>query len=81
MKTPMRLHPCGHTFCNSCTPMKGKCPTCQVKIVEAQKDLVGEGLINEMTVRCLNDGCPYKGTYDQYKKFHQTKCVLGRGFD
>jgi hypothetical protein len=46
MKEPRRLHPCGHTFCLACTPSKGKCPTCEKKVIITQKDLVGEGLLN-----------------------------------
>lgn len=81
MRNPIRLHPCAHTLCSLCAPSKGKCPQCEGKIVAAQKDLVGEGLVNEMTVRCLNEGCPYKGTYEEYKKYHQNQCTLAKGFD
>ena len=81
MKNPQRIHPCGHTFCSICVPLKGKCLTCEKKITVVQKDLVGEGLINEMQVRCLNQGCPYKGTFEEYKKYHQKQCKLDNGLE
>lgn len=63
MKDPMRVHPCGHTFCNKCAPSKGNCPSCSHKVKIVQRDLVGQGLVNEFEVRCLNEGCPFKGTF------------------
>lgn len=32
-----------------------------------------------MIVKCLNEGCPYKGSYEEYKKFHQKSCKLQKG--
>ena len=64
MRNPMRLHPCAHTLCQGCIPKKGKCPVCNANFRVSQKDLIGEAMINEMTVRCLNNDCPFKGTYD-----------------
>ena len=77
----MRLHPCGHTFCDNCAPKKGKCPQCKYKIAEVQRDLVGQGLVNEMFVKCKNGDCAYKGTYEDFKKYHQGKCKLQEGLD
>jgi hypothetical protein len=34
-----------------------------------------------MAVRCLNSGCPFKGSYEEYKKFHQSQCKLNKGLD
>jgi hypothetical protein len=40
MKNPMRIHACGHTFCDKCAPSKGKCPSCNTKIKDVySKDL------------------------------------------
>jgi hypothetical protein len=33
------------------------------KIVNKQKDLLASKLVGELAVRCLNSGCPWKGTY------------------
>ena len=81
MKSPLRLHPCAHTFCKKCSPSNRKCPQCMSKVTVIQKDLTGEGLVNELTVRCLNDGCPYRGSFEEYKKFHQNSCTLKTGLD
>lgn len=81
MSTPTRLHPCAHTFCLKCAPKAGKCPSCHKNIVEAQTDLIGLSLVNEMTVRCLNDGCPFKASFEEYKKFHQNSCKLEKGLE
>jgi hypothetical protein len=34
-----------------------------------------------MTVRCLNPGCPFKGSFEEYNKFHQASCKLKDGLD
>ena len=44
-----------------------------------QKDLIGEGLVDELVVRCLNDGCPFRGTFEDYKKYHKDSCNLKVG--
>lgn len=81
MKDPMRLHPCGHTFCNKCAPEKGNCLECKKKVKAVQRDLVGQSLVNEFEVRCLNEGCPFKGTFEDYKKYHSGTCKLKVGLD
>jgi hypothetical protein len=43
--------------------------------------LIGIALINEMIVRCLNDGCPYRGTFEEYKNYHGKDCKLKQGLD
>jgi hypothetical protein len=79
MKSPLRLHPCAHTFCEKCSPVKGNCPLCNLKVRVVQKDLIGEGLVDELVVRCLNDGCPFRGTFEDYKKYHKDSCNLKVG--
>lgn len=81
MKNPLRLHPCAHTFCQKCSPTSGKCPKCSTRIGVVQKDLIGEGLVNELMVRCLNEGCPYKDTFEDYKKYHLGSCKLKVGLE
>jgi DNA-directed RNA polymerase subunit N (RpoN/RPB10) len=81
MKNPFRLHPCAHTFCQKCLPTVKKCPKCQGKVTSIQKDLTGLALVNEMPVRCLNEGCPYSDNFDNYKRSHMKNCRLKSGLD
>lgn len=76
----MRLHPCGHTFCQSCLPALS-CSQCQSNVKVVQKDLTGEGLVEGLLVKCLNKDCPFKDTLEVYKKYHKDSCKLSGGLD
>ena len=52
-----------------------------IKVSAIQKDLTGEKLVNELTVKCLNSGCPFRDTFENYKNFHKGKCQLEVGLD
>lgn len=65
MLQPIRIHPCGHTFCHGCVHDADvkQCLLCLEKIRAKQKDILATRLIGELTVRCLNNGCPWKGSF------------------
>lgn len=44
-----------------------------------QNDRTAESLIDELKVACTNDGCVWKGEYDNYKKTHKDFCVFRNG--
>ena len=77
MRNPHRLNPCGDTFCWICTQVtKTKCPRCTHKVTDIQKDLVAQGMIDDMEVKCKNKDCPYKGKLNDYKANHHKVCKM-----
>lgn len=80
MKNPTRLYACGHTFCLDCIETT-VCQICDKKIVVKQKDLIAIGMINELKVKCLNQGCPFNGSYEEYLHDHGKNCKLKDGMD
>ena len=74
---PHRLTPCSHTFCEECITGPN-CPFCLNKWEEKQPDLTAAGLVDELTVRCNAEGCPYTGSMEEYMSQHKDKCHIRR---
>ena len=76
----MRLHNCGHVFCGKCVTGNVLCPleSCAKLILRQGKDFVADGLISELTVRCLNKDCPYKAPLSEYQKYHENSCSMAK---
>ena len=87
MVFPRRLHPCGHTFCEDCVGdekkrvKNKKCSICLETYYYNQKDFLASGLVDGLTVQCLNSDCPWKGSFSNYRNFHCNKCVLSEGIE
>lgn len=62
--------------------VKGKCPQCNKRLIvsQQQRDILAGRLVDELQVECVNNGCPWKGTYLDYK-FHIDKCELKAGVE
>ena len=57
------------------------CPydKCLRNFKQVQNDRTAESLIDELKVACINDGCVWKGEYDNYKKSHKENCAFKNG--
>jgi hypothetical protein len=71
----MRLHNCGHTFCDRCV-LSPNCADCLLPFEAKQPDLTAANLVADSMVRCLARGCPFKGNYESYISTHKNTCKM-----
>lgn len=86
MRKPVTLG-CGHSACHKCLAAnlhyqeqagnaKGKCPICRVHLYDTTSLTVNialESCTSELEVRCTNNGCAWKGTYEEAER-HDQEC-------
>lgn len=75
LRNPMRLNPCGHTFCDKCI-FTNTCTICNQSFNEKQPDLIASNLVADSIVKCLAKDCPFRGTYENYISTHKNSCKM-----
>jgi hypothetical protein len=75
LRNPMRLHSCGHTFCDKCI-LNDTCAACNQIYLDKQPDLTAANLVADSIVKCLAKDCPFRGTYEHYISTHKNSCKL-----
>lgn len=75
LRNPMRLHSCGHTFCDKCI-LSNICAICNAIFDDKQQDLTATNLVADSIVKCLAKECPFRGTYENYINTHKSSCKL-----
>jgi hypothetical protein len=64
LRNPMRLHRCGHTFCERCAPgVEKQCEQCGLEVEAKQVDLTSSNLIADLGVKCNAPDCPFQGNW------------------